>query len=213
VAHDLSYDRRCPECAILLGEAGISTQPKTYLTPEEYLAIEREAEFRSEYWNGKMFAISGAREPHNDICVNITAEFRQQLRSRPCKNYSNDMRVRTSSNLYTYPDCVVVCGERRFLDERRDTLLNPNLLVEVLSPSTERYDRGSRFEQYRGIESLREYLMLASDRIHAELFTKQPNGPWTLSEWRDPEDVVPLESCGCRLKLADIYEKVEFLAE
>jgi Uma2 family endonuclease len=191
----------------------MSTQPKVLLTPEEYLAIEREAEFRSEYWSGEMFAMGGAREPHNDICVNVSGELWQQLRSRPCKIYSNDMRVRTVSNLYTYPDGIVVCGERRFLDERRDTLLNPNLIIEVLSPSTERYDRGSKFEQYRGIESLREYLMLASDRIHAELFTKQPNGHWSLSEWSAPEDVVPLESCDCRLKLAEVYEKVEFLVE
>lgn len=191
----------------------MSTQPKVFLTPDEYLAIEREAEFRSEYWNGEMFAMAGAREPHNDIGMNVSALLWLQLRSRPCQNYGNDMRVRASSNLYTYADGVVVCGERKFLDGRRDTLLNPGLIVEVLSPSTERYDRGSKFEQYRGIESLREYLLLASDRIHTELFTKQPNGQWTLSEWRDPEDIVSLESCDCRLKLADVYEKVEFLAE
>jgi Uma2 family endonuclease len=191
----------------------MSTQPKSFLTPEEYLAIERETELRSEYWNGEMFAMAGAPEPHNDICRNVSGLLWLQVRSRQCKNWSNDMRVRTSSNLYTYPDGVVVCGERKFLDERHDTLLNPGLIVKVLSPSTERHDRGSKFEQYRGIASLREYLMLASDRIHAELFTKQPNGRWSLSEWRDPEDVIPLESCDCQLKLADVYEKVEFLAE
>jgi Uma2 family endonuclease len=191
----------------------MSTQPKTLLTPEEYLAIEREAECKSDYWNGEMFAMAGAQEAHNAIGINISGLLWMQLRSRSCKNYANDMRVRTASSLYTYPDGVVVCGERRFLDERHDTLLNPNLIVEVLSPSTERYDRGLKFEQYRRIESLREYLMLASDRIHAELFTKRPSGEWALSEWSAPEDVVPLESCDCRLKLADVYEKVEFLVE
>src|SRR5215475_9258605 len=133
---------------------------KTFLTPEEYLAIEREAEFRSEYWNGEMLTMAGSQEPHNDICVNVTGTLWQQLRSRQSKIYSNEMRVRASSNLYAYPDGVVVCGERKFLDERRDTLLNPCLILEVLSPSTERYDRGAKFEQYRGIQSLREYLML-----------------------------------------------------
>lgn len=191
----------------------MSTQTKTFLTPEEYLAIEREAEFRSDYWNGETFTMAGAREPHNDIGVNVTAEIRQQLRSRPCKNWANDRRVRTCSDLYTYPDGIVVCGERRFLDASRDTLLNPTLIVEVLSPSTEAYDRGLKFAQYRMIESLLEYLMLASDRIHAELFTKQTNGQWTLSEWSAPEAVVVLKSCGCRLKLAGVYEKVEFVRE
>lgn len=189
------------------------TQPKSFLTPQEYLAIEREAEFKSEYWNGEMFAMAARGEPHADICVNVIAQMWQQLRAGPCKIYSQDMRVRTSSNLYTYPDGVVVCGERLFLDGGRDTLLNPNLIVEVLSDGAEGNDRGAKFEQYRTIKPLREYLMLASDRIHAELFTRQPNGQWTLSEWNAPEDVVPLESCDCRLKLADVYEKVEFLTE
>jgi Uma2 family endonuclease len=191
----------------------MSTRVKTPLTPEEYLEIERKAEFKSDYWNGEMFAMSGARLAHNAINVNVTLHLALQLRSRCCQTLANDMRIRTVSNLYTYPDTAVVCGEPQFADGEFDTLLNPNLIVEILSPSTELYDRGLKFEQYRRIESLREYLMLASDRIHAELFTKQPNGHWTLSEWSAPEDVVPLESCDCRLKLADIYEKVEFVAE
>jgi Uma2 family endonuclease len=114
----------------------MSTQPKNFLTPAEYLAIERDAELRSEYWNGEMFALAGAPEPHNDICRNVSGLLWPQLRSRQCKNWSNDMRVRTSSNLCTYPDGVLACGERKFLDERRDTLLNPCLILEVLSPST-----------------------------------------------------------------------------
>jgi Uma2 family endonuclease len=160
-----------------------------------------------------MFCTAGAAEAHNSINVNVIGNLHQQLRSRSCQVLASLMRVRTPSNLFTYPDTLVIGAEHVFLDEQEDTLLNPNLIVEVLSASTELYDRGLKFEQYRKIESLRQYLMLASDRIHAELFTKQPNGHWTLSEWRDPEDVIPLESCDCRLKLADVYEKVEFLAE
>lgn len=185
------------------------TQIET-LTPEEYLVIEREAEFKHDYWNGRMYCTAGAAEAHNSINLNVAGDLHQQLRSRPCHVLASLMRVRTPSNLFTYPDALVVCDEPVFLDEREDTLLNPNLIVEVLSPSTERYDRGLNFEQYRTIEALREYLMLASDRIHAELFTRQPNGQWSLSEWSDREDTVPLQSCDCVLKLNDVYEKVKF---
>jgi Uma2 family endonuclease len=191
----------------------MSTQPKSFLTPEQYLEIERAAGFRSEYWNGEMYAMAGARRAHNLIGVNVTSSLGLQLRSRRCENYANDMRVRTSSNLYTYPDAIAVCGDPQFLDDREDTLLNPSLIVEVLSPSTERYDRGLKFEQYRTIESLRDYLMLACDRMHAELFTKDTNGKWQLSEWRDPRDIVLIESIDCKLLLADLYDKVEFPAE
>ncbi len=191
----------------------MSTQPKTFLTPEQYLAIERAAETKSEYWKGEMFAMSGARLAHNVINVNLTLQLGLQLSSSPCQNLANDMRVRTFSKLYAYPDAVVVCGEPQFADGELDTLLNPGVIVEILSPSTERYDRGHKFEQYRTMESLREYLILASDRIHAELFVKQPNGQWTLSEWSTPDDVVRLETCDCVLKLVDLYEKIEFLPE
>jgi Uma2 family endonuclease len=120
------------------------------------------------------------------------------------------MRVRVSATgLYTYPDVVAACGERRFLDERRDTLLNPSLLVEVLSPSTEAYDRGRKFEHYRSIESLREYLLVASDRVHAELYTRQPDGRWLLTSADRLEDSLDLESVGCRLALLDLYEKTD----
>ena len=121
------------------------------------------------------------------------------------------MRVRVaSSGLYAYPDVVAVCGEPQFLDETRDTLLNPNLLVEVLSPSTEAYDRGLKFELYRSIESLREYLLVSSERVSAELFTRQPDGRWILSGATDLEGMIELQSVGCTLRLADVYEKVQF---
>jgi Uma2 family endonuclease len=188
----------------------VSTQPKTFLTPEQYLEIERAAEYKSEYYDGEMFAMAGAGEAHNVLAGNLVTGLNNQLRSRPCRVYPSDMRVRVrATGLYTYPDVVVVCGERRFLDEQRDTLLNPSLLVEVLSPSTEAYDRGRKFKHYRSIESLREYLLVASDRVQAELYTRQPDGRWLLTSADRLEDSLDLESIGCRLALMDLYEKVD----
>ena len=189
----------------------MSTLPKSYLTPEQYLEIERKAEIRSEYFNGEMFAMSGAREPHVLIAGNAASELNQQLRKRPCRVYPVDMRVRvTPVGLYTYPDISVVCGEPQFLDEDRDTLLNPTVIVEVLSESTEAYDRGQKFELYRSLESLSEYLLISSRRISAELFTRQPDGRWMLTARTSLEDSIELQSIGCELPLADLYEKVEF---
>src|ERR1035441_2998811 len=142
----------------------MATPPKTFLTPEQYLEIERKAEFRSEYYGGEMFAMSGARRGHNLIAWNLAGELRQQLRERPCEAYQHDMRVRVSTaGLYAYPDTVIVCGEPQFLDETQDTLLNPTVIVEVLSPSTEAYDRGDKFELYRAIPSLTYYLLVSSE--------------------------------------------------
>jgi Uma2 family endonuclease len=188
----------------------VSTQPKTFLTLEEYLEIERKAEYKSEYCDGEMFAMAGAGENHNQLVMNLAIGLGSQFRSRPCRVYSNDMRVRVvATGLYTYPDVVVVCGERRYLDERRDTLLNPSLLIEVLSPSTEAYDRGRKFESYRSIESLSEYLLVASDRVHVDLYTRQPDGRWLLTSASRLEDSLDLQSAGFRLALAELYEKVD----
>jgi Uma2 family endonuclease len=188
----------------------VSTQPNTLLTPEEYLEIERKAEFKSEYFNGEMFAMAGAKEAHNLVVMNLGAGLHRQFRSLPCRVYPSDMRVRVpATGLYTYPDVIAVCGEPRFFDEQRDTLLNPGLIVEVLSPSTEAYDRGRRFEHYKSLESLREYLLVAADRIHADLYTRQADGRWMLTSADKLEDSLTLESVDARLLLADLYEKVE----
>jgi Uma2 family endonuclease len=188
----------------------MSTLAKPYLTPEQYLEIERKAEFRSEYYRGEMFAMSGAREPHILISGNAAAALHQQLRKRPCKAYSIDMRIRvTPAGLYAYPDVAVVCGEPEFLDADRDTLLNPTVIIEVLSESTEAYDRGLKFELYRSLESLSEYLLISSRRVSAELFTRQPDGRWLLTAVTRLEDSIDLPSVGCGLLLADLYEKVE----
>jgi Uma2 family endonuclease len=188
----------------------VSTQPKTFLTPEEYLEIERKAEYKSEYCDGEMFAMAGAGWVHNRLVANLIGGFYRQPRLSSCLVCPSDMRVRVrATGLYTYPDVVVVCGEPQFLDERRDTLLNPSLLIEVLSPSTEAYDRGRKFEHYRSIESLREYLLVASDRVHVDLYTRQPDGRWLLTSASRLEDSLDVQSAGLRVALADLYARID----
>lgn len=187
-------------------------QPKPYLSSADYLAIERSAEFKSEYFNGEIFAMSGASEPHNVIVLNTGAEIRQHLKKRPCKVYANDMRVKVSpTGLYTYPDVVVVCGQAQFDDAHLDTLLNPTILIEVLSDSTEAYDRGRKFEHYRSLESLAEYVLIAQNRPQIEAYRRQPSQQWLLTESRGLEGVLRLHSIECDLALAEIYDKVELL--
>lgn len=187
----------------------MSTQLKTYLTPQEYLALEREAEFKSEYFRGEMFAMSGASRKHNLITTNIVVGLGQQMRGRPCEVYSSDMRVKVAATgLYTYPDVVVVCGEPKFEDAHVDTLLNPTLLVEVLSPSTAAYDRGQKFAHYRGIESLTEYVLVAQDERKVEHFAKQSDRQWLQTVVQSPEAEIELTSIQSVLRLREIYDKV-----
>lgn len=188
----------------------MSTQPKTLLTPEEYLDIERKAEYKSEYYQGEMFAMAGASEPHNTLVANLLSALHQQVRGRSCKVYPSDMRVRVTDTAFTYPDVVVVCDKPQLLDQHFDTLLNPTFIAEILSPSTEGYDRGRKFEYYRSIETLAQYLLVASDRIHVDLFTRQPNGQWLLTEAGQLDQRVELQSIGCGVLLADLYDKVDF---
>ncbi len=189
----------------------MSIQPKRRLSPEEYLEIERQAEYKSEYYNGEMFAFAGASENHVVITGNVSAIFHAQLKNKKCKVYSNDMRVKVSTTgLFTYPDVAVVCNQGKFEDEHRDTLLNPIVIVEVLSPSTENYDRGTKFEHYRTIDSLTDYLLVAHDKIHVEHYVRQSDRSWLFSEYKSAEDKIKIESIGCELLVAEIYEKVEF---
>lgn len=189
----------------------MSLQPQSYLSPADYLVIERNAEFKSEYFNGEMFAMSGASEAHNIIVVNVSAELRQHLKKRPCKLYANDMRVKVSpTGLYTYPDLVVVCGQAQFNDAHLDTLLNPTLIIEVLSDSTEAYDRGRKFAHYRSLASLAEYVLIAQDRPQVESYRRQPDQHWLLTESRSLESVLRLDSIDGDLALAEVYDKVEF---
>jgi len=188
----------------------MSVQPKPYITAEEYLAKERAADYKSEYFNGEIFALAGASREHNLIAGNAYSILHQQLRKKSCEIYTNDMRVKVSTTgLYTYPDIVVVCGEPKFEDEHRDTLLNPILLIEVLSPSTENYDRGTKFEHYRSIASLSDYLLVAQDKIHVEHYVRQSDRTWLFSEFKSAKDKFQIQSIGCELSLKDIYEKVD----
>lgn len=188
----------------------MSTQPKPYLSPQEYLAVERAAAYKSEYFAGEVFAMSGASRPHNLIVTNLISELRGQLRGRPCEVYPSDMRVKVSpTGLYTYPDVVVVCGTPRFDDAHTDTLLNPTVLFEVLSDSTEGYDRGRKFEHYRQLASLQEYVLIAQEQYHVEHYVRQADHRWLLSETNDRGETLHLPSLACDLALAEVYDRIE----
>jgi Uma2 family endonuclease len=192
----------------------MSSQPRHRYTPDEYLALERAADVKSEYLDGEIFAMAGASPRHALIVTNVAGELRAQLRQRPCTVYSTELRVRVAPDgLYTYPDVVVACAPLQFHDEKRDTLTNPLVIVEVLSKSTQDYDRGEKFEQYRKLASLAEYVLIAQDRPHVEHFVKQTDGGWLLSETNDPQQAIDLPAIACRLELTEIYAKVDELAE
>lgn len=183
---------------------------QTLLTPEEYIIQERKAQFKSEYLSGRIIAMSGASRAHNLITRNISGELYVQLKGRTCESYTNDMRVRIPSPMsYTYPDVVVVCDEPRFEDDVFDTLLNPTVLFEVLSPSTEAYDRDRKFARYQQIASLREYVLVSQDRLRVEHYCRR-GAQWVLTEFCARADELSLVSIGCELALWDIYALVQF---
>lgn len=184
------------------------------MTQTEYLAFERASEIKHEYSNGQVYAMTGASEAHNLICVNLITALKTQLRSRPCKVYPSDMRLQvTASGLYTYPDVSVICGPARFADDKRDTLLNPTVLIEILSSSTEGYDRGKKFQHYRELPSLREYLLVAQDSPRIERYLLPEEGAWTLTDTNGLSAELVLPSIGCALALADVYDLVTFPAD
>jgi Uma2 family endonuclease len=186
-------------------------QPKPKPSLEDWLEGERAAlEQRNEYVAGEVFAMTGASMGHNGIVANIVGELRAQMKGRPCQVYANDMKVLIrAADAATYPDLVGYCGEPELLDGRRDVLLNPSLIVEVLSDSTEAYDRGAKFVLYRQIPSLREYLLVSQSQVLAELYTSIGDGRWTISDYRSPADRIHLPSLDCTLAMAEIYDKVE----
>ncbi|RRR69537.1 MAG: Uma2 family endonuclease [Candidatus Viridilinea halotolerans] len=185
-------------------------QPQPYITEEAYLEQERRSITKSEYYAGQIYAMTGAKEAHNLIVANVIATLHGQLRRKPCRVYANDMRVKVlQTGLFTYPDVVVVCGQPEFVDKKRDTLTNPTVVIEVLSPSTERYDRGLKFRHYRTIETLNDYILIAQDRHALEYYTRHEHGQWLLSEANALDAQVTLASIACALAIADVYEKVE----
>jgi len=189
----------------------VSSVPKRRLTPQEYLAIERNAHHKSEYFDGAMFAMAGAKRWHNLIAGNVAKRLGLQLDDRKCEVYASDMRVKVSSTgLYTYPDIVVVCDNPLFEDPEQDTLVNPTVLIEVLSKSTEGYDRGKKFEHYRTLQSLAEYLLIDQQKPHIEHFVRQKDNQWLLSETNDLNAVIELPAIQCELSLAEVYRKVAF---
>jgi Uma2 family endonuclease len=184
--------------------------PENLMTPQAYLEFERASEIKHEYFEGEVFAMSGASRNHNRIVISVGASLYAQLRQSPCEVFPSDMRVKAHSGLYTYPDISAACSEPQFEDTAVDTLLNPILIIEVLSPSTERYDRGRKFQHYRHIPSMQEYVLIAQDSCHVERYVRRPNNEWVLSETADINSALELTSIQCRLALADIYENVTF---
>jgi Uma2 family endonuclease len=178
---------------------------KTHYTPQDYLSLERQADSKSEYLDGIIVAMAGASREHNLIAGNLAGEVRAQLKNRSCESYTSDMRVLVSrTGLYTYPDVTVVCGKPELED---DTLLNPQVIFEVLSPSTEAYDRGQKFHHYQTIPSFREYVLVSQHEVHIDHFVKQPDGTWLLRSLGKGQSI-ELSSVGCSLRVDEVYLKV-----
>jgi Uma2 family endonuclease len=184
-------------------------QSKPYYTPENYLELERKAAHKSEYFKGEIFAMAGASRNHNRIKENLSGEIYTFLKGKRCQSFSSDMRLHIPSNsLYTYPDLVIVCGELEMLDAAFDTLLNPTILVEVLSESTKDYDRGGKFMLYRNIPTFQEYILVDSEQIRVEAWYKPENGFWTLrKETGEVDDSLTIQTLDLTLPLRDIYEQ------
>ena len=183
----------------------------TYLTPEEYLTWERKQPFKNEYHNGQIIAMSGASRWHNRITVDTTVQLSNQLMESECEVFAGEMRVRTSPEVsYFYPDVIVVCGEPHFEDDTFDTLLNPIIVIEVLSPSTAAFDRGEKFEHYKQLASLQEYILISQDSVRVESYRRQGTR-WLHNTFGRLEDTLSLTSIECEVPLRDIYRRVRFL--
>lgn len=188
----------------------MTAQPLPSLTEEEYLVHERASTIKHEYYRGRIYAMTGAKEPHNLIAGNTLATLHRQLRRKPCRVYPSDMRIKVlRTGLNTYPDVTIVCGQPHFTDTVHDTLTNPTVIIEILSASTERYDRGLKFENYRTIDTLHDYILISQDHHHIEHYVRQANGQWLLTEATHLSETIDIQSIDCTLSLEDVYEKVE----
>lgn len=191
----------------------VTTQAIKMYSEQEYLELEREAEYKSEYYRGELFAMAGAGRNHNRITENLSGEVYIALRGKSCQSFSRDMRIHIPENtLYTYPDVLITCGKLEFLDEKTDTLLNPSVIFEVLSPGTVAYDRGEKFHLYRSIRTLTEYVLVDSQKVGADVYRKGENGVWYLASTAyDIEGSIEIGQIGLSLKMADIYRQTEGL--
>lgn len=182
-------------------------------TPDQYLDFERHTETRHEFLDGTVYAMSGASRAHSHICYNLAGITHRQLSGTPCTGYSSDMKVRSGdASLFAYPDLTIVCSEPLLHDDHGDVLLNPVVIFEVLSRSTEAYDRGEKFERYKTIETLTDYVLVSQDRARIEHFSRQPEGAWSLKEVYGLDASLDLASINCRLPLAEVYDRIEFAA-
>jgi Uma2 family endonuclease len=184
--------------------------PYETLTEEQYLIREPQAEYKSEFRDGEVVAMVGASVAHSLITINLAREISLQLKNRPCRTYSSDTRIKVSrARFYTYPDLSVACGESVFDLRDKTALTNPTLIVEVLSPGTEDYDRGDKFNYYKKLDSLKEYVLVAQDRICVERFSRQESGRWKSAMVESIDDILELPAIGCRIAVRDVYDKVE----
>lgn len=187
----------------------MSATPDHRLEPYEYLDFEREAEGKHEYWDGEIVAMAGGSPEHNAICFNLAAILGPQLRGSGCRGFTSDQRVRIPlTNRYVYPDLTIVCGEPVFDEDDPQTIANPTLIVEVLSPATESKDRGPKLFGYRSLPSLRGYLLVAQDRTWVEHWSRQNDGRWLVTEIEDRSATLDLPEIGCQLPLADVYAEI-----
>jgi Uma2 family endonuclease len=184
------------------------------LTEAEYLEIERRAEYRSEFLDGEMFAMSGGTSSHSLIKCNLIRELGTRLKGSPCVVYNSDMRIKVkAAGLYTYPDVSAACGPIQFEDERKDTFLNPGIIIEVTSESSEAYDRGKKFGLYRQLPSLREYVLVSQYEPHIEQYVRQESGEWLLRDVVGLESKLSLPSVGVTVEMAEVYYNVQFEPE
>ena len=189
--------------------ADMLAQEKNRITSEEYLASERESETKNEYVDGEIFAMAGASREHNKISTNIVRVLGNQLLEKPCSIFSSDMKVR-AIEVCTYPDILIVCGDEEYDDEHRDILLNPNVIIEILSDSTEAYDRGDKFSHYQLISAFSEYILISQYLCKVEKFSRQKDETWIYSKYDKLEDRIAIKSINCELPLSEIYRKVNF---
>jgi Uma2 family endonuclease len=181
------------------------------VSADEYVRQERAATYKSEYYAGEMYPMPDAGPEHSLITANIIGELGNLLKGTDCAPYDSNLRLWVrKSGLYTYPDASVICGPAEFADERRDMVTNPAVIVEVLSDSTETYDRGNKFEHYRTLPSLREYVLVSQKAPLVDIFTRRDGAAWALTPVRGLEAIAPLESMGVELRLREIYDRIEF---